>query len=329
MDSHASEFDCGCRHPESRQHALFPARDYISGESFEIRKCGVCGLTITWPRPADVGPYYPAGYYGEGKRYPAPLQRFLDGLYAARARRLEAASTRRPGRALDIGCGQGLLLAQLRRRGWEVTGTELSERSAHFARNVLGLDVRVGDVTTLNLPSESFDLVILWHVLEHVPNPLALLREAARLLRPGGTLLVAVPNFGSPEAQFGHAAWFHLDVPRHLNHFDLPVLKSLLEDAGLDIVKTGYFSPEYDVFSAVQTVLNRLGMRPNLLYNLLRSGGARPLSAVKSSGAAGEYVATLLMAPLLGALSLIWVPLAAMTGQGATLTVYARMRREQ
>ena len=317
----------GCPHPEAQQVPLFTARDYISGDLFAIQQCGRCGLARTTPPvPADeVARYYPQGYYGRGKRYSSVLERLLDWLYSFRGRLIEIANGLEPGRVLDVGCGRGLLLQQLRKRGWEVQGTELSEDSATYARDVLRLDVQTADLTDLTLASDHFDTVILWHVLEHIPDPAALLAEVERILRPGGTLLVAVPNFGSWEARWGQDRWFHLDVPRHLNHFTPPTLRAMLGQAGLRPRMTSYFASEYDFFSFVQTVQNRLGIRHNLLYNLLRTRGAKVLADSRRPPAPRSHVAAaLLLAPALGVFSLAWAPLAALLKQGATITIYAK-----
>ncbi len=316
-----------CLHPAADQAPLFTARDYISGDLFAVQLCRHCGLARTTPPvpPDELAHYYPQGYYGRGKRYSSVLERLLDWLYSFRGRLIEIANGLEPGRVLDVGCGRGLLLQQLRKRGWEVTGTELSEDSASYARDVLRIDVRTADVIDLELPSDYFDTVILWHVLEHIPDPAALLAEVTRLLRPGGTLLVAVPNFGSWEARWGRDRWFHLDVPRHLNHFTPPVLRAMLNQAGLHPRMTSYFASEYDFFSFVQTVQNKLGLRHNLLYNLLRTRGAKVLAGSRRPPAPATHVlAALLSAPVLGAISVVSAPLAAILKQGATITIYAK-----
>lgn len=315
-----------CLHPSSAESVLFPAQDYITGARFAIVRCGLCGLARTHPQPSagDLHKYYPSGYYGEAKRYPAPLQGALNWLYTQRATTLEAAAGRGAGKVLDIGCGQGYVLSALRARGWAVTGTELSEESARHAREALRLDVRVGDIQNLDLPGEAFDLIVMWHVLEHVPAPVAQLHIVSGLLKPGGLLLVAVPNFGSPEARWAKDRWFHLDVPRHLAHFDLPALRASLQSAGMTVERVSYFAPEYDFFSASQTALNMIGVRQNLLYNLIRSRGAKLLEDGGERPSARDLLATLVLTPLFGGLSLTWAPAAAWLGLGATMSVYAR-----
>ena len=138
--------------------------------------------------------------------------------------------------------------------------------------------------------------------------------------------MVGVPNFGSPEARIGRGGWFHLDVPRHLFHFTPATLQSLLSDAGLETVETTHVAPEYDIFSFVQTAENRLGLPPNLLYDVLRKREAR--LAHRSFGSVLP-VAAVAGAAVLGVIGLAWMPIAAALGQSSTITVYARRPGER
>jgi len=271
-----------------------------------------------------MGKYCPAVYYAStgGKRFPAAvelLQKFLYGRRVQRIERLVKRQSQKP-RVLDVGCGPGFLLRRFQARGWEVQGTELSEQSAAHARETLGLPMHVGDLASARFPDAHFDAVVLWHVLEHVPCPQSTLVEVERILRPGGAVLVGVPNFGSLEARLARNKWFHLDVPRHLNHFTVPTLTWMLSSAGLQVKDRSFFAPEYDAFSFVQSALNRLGLRHNLLYMLLRQGRAKVLKEESLF----QILATLIIAAPLGLAS---VPVTLLTGllrQGTAVSIFAQ-----
>lgn len=314
-----------CDHPQGRLKPFFSTRDYITGDIFQVAYCQRCHLHVTTPALSEhrIMQYYPLGYYGSGKRFTRVIEGLLDNLYNYRAYQIER--QQRPGKVLDIGCGRGLLLNKLRERGWTPMGTELNEEAAAYAREQLGLPITTQILEEVGFPDNEFDLVILWHVLEHVQSPGAMLREVARILKPGGTLLVAVPNFGSPEAHWGGKHWFHLDVPRHRTHFTKATLKHALDEAGLSISYTNFFSTEYDFFSFVQTVQNRLGLRHNLLYNILRTRSARVVDSTgrRLSGLRESLVALLTALPL-AAISLAYAPIAAGLGRGATIAAYAK-----
>ncbi|HZI32493.1 MAG TPA: class I SAM-dependent methyltransferase [Candidatus Binatia bacterium] len=311
-----------CNHPGDSCEKLFPACDYISGEPFQVARCCACGQVVTVPVPADIGRYYPGGYYGDasGRRFPALMEWLQVQLYEWRARQVLRRLKRKQPRVLDVGCGRGLLLRAFQRNGCDVTGTEFSDDACRFAREVLKLPVRVGLLHELNFPDRSFDIVVMWHVLEHVSDPRPTLAEVSRILRPGGIFLVAVPNFGSPEARLTKAGWFHLDIPRHLSHHTRASLTQALAVAGMPPVWSSSIAPEYDNFSFVQSLLNWLGVRSNLLYNWLRGQNAKVIDGKKHGG---SVVATLLLAPVLGVISLPVTLVLGALGQGATLTLSA------
>ncbi len=266
--------------------------------------------------------YYPAVYYAGtgGKRFPALVELLQQSLYGQRVRRIERMNAGRTGRVLDVGCGPGFLLREFQRRGWEARGIEMSGKAAAHARANLGLSVEVGDLAGAHFPDDHFDAVLLWHVLEHLLDPQHTLAEAQRVLKPGGVFLAGVPNFGSWEARLAREKWFHLDVPRHLNHFTVSTLKRMLESAGLEVKSASFLAPEYDSFSFVQSALNRLGLRHNLLYQLLRQGRARVLREESLF----QILASLILAVPLGLASIPVTLLAALAGQGTAVSMYAQ-----
>ena len=248
------------------------ATDYITGARFAVGLCPRCGLGTTTPRPASMDPYYPVRY----RQYSGLTLRLLRSLYAWRvrgwARRLS-----RQGRALEVGCGDGWMLAALRDRGWRVLGSERSIDGARSAAATNRIPVFVGDFDALGA-SARFDLIILFQVLEHLAEPLVTLRRSARLLEHGGVMVVAVPNIASWQARLFGRSWFHLDVPRHLHHFSPAALACAFEKAGLTVVRTRFVSLEHDPYGWVQSVLNRMGFKQNLLTRLLMGMGRDEVS---------------------------------------------------
>jgi SAM-dependent methyltransferase len=310
-----------CGHPSTDADTLFDAKDPSTGDAFTIVRCRQCDLARTAPAPseAELDGYYPKGYHSTTKRYRGGMDRVLSKVHASRIRTIERLLGG-PGSVLDIGCGPGVLINQMRSRGWRVRGTERSPSAAQQARDVFHLDVSAVDVDTLVAEGATYDAVVLWHVAEHLRAPEETVRGIAQLLRPGGVLLIAVPNFGSPEARIGRSGWFHLDVPRHLVHFTAATLTAILKSSGLRPVKVTYLVPEYDLFSFVQTAENRLGLPPNLLYDVVRRPEARLRRQQSSRVLAGVAVG---LAIPLSLAAMIVAPIAASARRSATIAVYA------
>lgn len=140
---------------------------------------------------------------------------------------------RRGGVLLDVGTGVGALLHVARANGFDVKGIEVSPWAAGFAREEKGLDVRSGTLEEAGFNAGSFDVVVINHVLEHVPDPAAVLREAGRVLKDDGLLVVGVPNFGSIKARLASARWVSLRPGEHRWHFTPATLRKLVSRCGL------------------------------------------------------------------------------------------------
>jgi SAM-dependent methyltransferase len=319
-----------CTHPTGYLSTLFPAKDFITGHQFAVSRCELCGLTLTTPPPApeDIGDYYPAGYYGalSDRRFPGIVETLQQALYGWRVRRVESVGGMRRGKVLDIGCGRGLLLKEFRRRGWEAQGTELSDNSARYAREVLGLPVKTGSLEQIGFPPAHFDAITLWHVLEHVADPSSLLAEVHRILKPGGVLLVSVPNFGGCEARLFRDKWFHLDVPRHVIHLTRSMLDGVLRANGFTGCSWSGVAPEYDAFSFVQSALNRLGLRHNLLYDLLRGKQAKVIA--REHTPFWQIPLTFVLGAIIGLISVPLTLCAGVLRQAGTTTVFAKKENE-
>ncbi len=229
-----------------RWSTLLEAPDFATAPraSFTVVRCRECGLCFTNPRPGpeDIGQFYGPAYgphrvpcdaasgRHRGRRWPRTLARFDHrsferGELAPHGRR----------RLLDFGCGGGAYLKRMHDRGWEVLGLDRSEVAARRVRSELGLSVLAGTLPHPDLRPESFELITMWQSLEHVHRPLEVLREAYRLLRPGGRLIAAVPNIRSAPFRWFGAAWFALDLPRHLTHFSPVTLPEMLRRAGFAV----------------------------------------------------------------------------------------------
>ena len=212
------------------------ARDHGSGEIVELRRCGRCGLVFTWPCPADLNKYYPTYY----RQYPRWILRGFQ--FVQQMRTGSWVKTIGPaGRAVELGCGEGWILAALRRRGWRVAGIERTPQGAQFAAHQLGLPVIVGSFEALR-STTGFDLIILHQVLEHLPHPMHTPHECTRLLRPGGHVIIEVPNLDSWQFLYARQHWVHLDAPRHVSHFTPESLHRALELAGLQVERYRFVS---------------------------------------------------------------------------------------
>lgn len=286
--------------------AITNVRDSHSGEAFDLMRCSRCELGATVPAPDDLAPYYGERYYG-GRH--AMTQRYC---LRRRMRLLELVTRGTPrGKLVDVGCGDGSFLLEARRSGWTVLGTEVSEQIPSPDLEIRG---SIDDLRT----SAPFDCVTLWHSLEHLRSPGEALSALARMLRPGGTLLLAVPDSRGWQARLFGRHWLHLDVPRHLYHFSLPSLRAAFDRAGLDIIRVRHREGEYDLFGWIQSALNWIMPRPNILFDALTR---RPGRATRVVVAVNVVLAGLLLVPAFAA-----TVLSAWAGRGGTLVVSCRRR---
>lgn len=271
------------------------ARDHVTGERFEVRRCPRCGLGVTAPRPPDLDRYYPAAYRRYGRMTRAAIQL----LYRARVRSWTPAAPV-PGIALEIGCGDGSMLGTLSARGWRVVGVERHAAALDAARGAR-VPVFVGDLRAVR--TGAVDLVVLFQTLEHLPEPEVVVRRCAEMLRPGGRIVVAVPNFASWQSRALRRAWFHLDPPRHLSHFTERSLRQLLQAAGFRVERVRFTSWEHDPYGWVQSALNAIGFPPNLLTRWLMGQDRRRLARIPSLAMVMVAVALIAPAVLLAVVS--------------------------
>jgi SAM-dependent methyltransferase len=212
-----------------------------AGGEFDVVRCTACGSGVTLPPAAadELARYYPADYgaYDEptgAARALSALIRTHQGRRALMREPLSAVRRSPPGRVVDVGCGRGDLAAELVRRGWDAVGVEPSAAACGVARR-RGVDAREGTLADVPLEPARYDAAIFYHSLEHTPDPAGDLRRVEAALRPGGVVLVTVPNFGSWQRRRFGDRWYHLDLPRHRTHFTATGLRRALERAGLRV----------------------------------------------------------------------------------------------
>jgi SAM-dependent methyltransferase len=179
-----------------------------------------------------------------------------------------------PGRLLDVGCATGDFLVEMNRHGWDTVGIEPNERAAQLAQE-RGCRVMVGTLEHAQFGADSFDVITMWHVLEHVSDPLEQLAAAKRILKSKGLLIFCVPNLHSLEAKiFGHL-WAGFDVPRHAYAFSRKGLKSLFDQTGFTPVETRSFFGGFNslCFSLQFLLDDKCGNVPlrNVVLNIAQS----------------------------------------------------------
>lgn len=234
---------------------VIASRDLYLNRSavYHLVRCRHCGLIYQNPQleADELLPHYPPSEYA---LYSRAIEEESSALHRADRQR---GMMRRyhhlmkyvdePGRMLDIGCATGAFIAAMRDQQWQVVGVELNPQAAEYARRTLHLDVRTGVLEDARFSDDEFDVVTMWDVFEHVLNPRETLREIARILKPGGWLVTAVPNPASLEARLFGRYWAGWDQPRHLHLYAPDVLRRYLQDAGFEQIKIDSFSGRLNV----------------------------------------------------------------------------------
>ncbi len=211
-------------------------------DGFRLVRCAGCTLVFVGEDPAaiDFQSLYGESYYRGGHDAVFADYTGEEAVRRAHARRklwwIRHLPPRVPrqGRLLDVGCAAGFFLAEARAH-YEVQGVELSAWSSAYARERFGLRVVSGTLHDARLPAEHFDLVTLWDVIEHVPDPLPLLAEAARVMKPGARLVLTTGDWGSAYAQRHGADWHLMTPPWHLTMFSRATLTAIARRAGLRV----------------------------------------------------------------------------------------------
>jgi SAM-dependent methyltransferase len=206
----------------------------VSSHPFEYRCCTRCHTYFLDPVPADLARHYPSDYHG----YPSRSQ--LDRLARAERPKLKLLmNVVRSGRLLEIGPGAGVFAHAAVRAGFDVTTIEMDPRCCRYIESVVGARAVCSDRPEEALRDlSSFEAIAMWHVIEHLEHPWAVLEQAAPKLEPGGTLIVATPNPESLQFRLLGRYWAHVDAPRHLFLIPASALAAKAADLGLRHVMT-------------------------------------------------------------------------------------------
>ena len=226
---------------EYTKHKLFlTIKDHsVSKETFELYHDETLDLVYTHPQPSEniLLKYYESEDYishTDGKRSLfEKAYHFVKNIALKNKLDLINGLQVSKGSLLDIGAGTGEFLNVAKENGWKCVGVEPSEKAKAIA---ITKGVFFSD-TTQQLEDHSFDIITMWHVLEHVPNIENQIKELKRLLKPNGTIVIAVPNFNSYDAKQYGVFWAAYDVPRHLWHFSKTAIKLLFQKQGLELIQ--------------------------------------------------------------------------------------------
>ncbi len=213
------------------EHAMNCTDQYASGEKFEVVRCVHCGFLMTQgvPSEKEIGRYYETPEYishtdtrkGCMNRVYHWVRRYM---LSRKASLVKHASKRKTGRLLDYGTGTGYFPQTMVQQGWEVQAIEKSEQARAFAQKEFGLKVD-SEEALQKYQEASFDVITLWHVMEHLEHLNEMWQTFSRLLKEKGVLILAVPNPASTDAKKYKEAWAAYDVPRHLWHFTPSVMQ--------------------------------------------------------------------------------------------------------
>lgn len=215
-------------------------KDYtVSKEEFQLYWDETLDLVYTHPQPneSDLGKYYESNDYishtdGQRSLFEKAYQ-FVKNITLKKKLNLINNLQKSKGTLLDIGAGTGDFLTYAKNDGWQTIGIEPNEKAK---KNAINKGVSFVE-NSQSIADQTVDVITMWHVLEHVPDVEKQIRELKRILKPTGTIIIAVPNFNSFDAKYYGIYWAAYDVPRHLWHFSKQAIKTFFERESLQLQK--------------------------------------------------------------------------------------------
>lgn len=248
---------------DNAQINLWLKDEFLTKEDFHICECLNCGLLYTMPRPSKdkIGDYYKSEeYYSHQENTKGFIPKVYERVKKTNLKHKYKLASKGLGigKMLDIGCGVGDFLHTAELHGWECTGVEPSEDAKVIAQKRTKAKIFSSEDLE-SLPDGCFDLITMWHVLEHVDDLKWQITQLQRLIKENGRIVIALPNYKSYDGQYYKEHWAAYDVPRHLNHFNKTTLTKIFRTNGLELVKMdklkwdayyiSYLSEQYKIHS--------------------------------------------------------------------------------
>ena len=253
--------------------------DPYSGNKFDIYFCKNCLIGKTnLEKQFNFTPYYPKNYYGaDGKKFNILAELIILFFRYIRSSFCYKLFNKKDIKLLDVGCGSGQFIHLMKKKGWYVYGTEASLLSASAARKKVGEKFILVDknLEELNSIDTNFNIITLWHVLEHFQDPKKIFNLIEEKLTMKGYVVIEVPNFGSFQHIINKNNWLHLDCPRHVTHFTREGLINFFDNKKFKIVKSSTFSFEFGFYGMLQSLLNLFVPVPNYLFVLIQKGNSK------------------------------------------------------
>jgi len=237
---------------------------------FRVLKCNNCSLIFVYPRPdhSELIGHYNENYYVDwiGTQKDKRIR-----MWEKRLDKLKR--FRSGGRLLDVGCGEGLFLHLAKEHGWQVSGTEISSYAAGYASNSLNVDIFYGEILYAGFPGDFFDVVTMWHVLEHVKDPKAYLTEVRHILKPEGLLVIAVPNVNGMVMRIAYRIarrrrlklFSKEEKEVHLYHFSADTIKAYLEKTGFECLR---LAPDFGIIEGSKKLINMISVIPYFIAGI-------------------------------------------------------------
>jgi SAM-dependent methyltransferase len=262
---------CGfCKQKDYK--VCYPTYD-IYGNSYNICKCNSCKAYFLSPRPDEalLAKAYSSDYYGESEeKFEGLYERVIDYFRSKRAYRLSRFLNKNAS-VLDIGCGNGKFLKRLLKYdNYQLYGIELEGNSAKRAASIPEIKLKIGVLEDKDFELNSIDAVTMFQVFEHLTEPKETLNIIKQILKKDGILIMSFPNINSLQSKIFKGKWLHLDPPRHLFYFRPNDLVNLMKSLGFIHVKSSYACIEQNPFGMVQSILNILFKKRELLFEMLK-----------------------------------------------------------